>query len=98
MKQSISPFTLRVPDEQMHAVANGEGVRLPWSRGARIMMYPETIVPKQPKQAMPCECPFGAFPHPALSAANCSTPRMRSVRQFASKYLIPSSFASRCMR
>jgi hypothetical protein len=33
----------------MHVVPNGEDVRLPWSRGARIMMYPETIVPKQPK-------------------------------------------------
>jgi hypothetical protein len=36
-------------DEQKHVVTNGEDVCLPWSRGARIMMYRETIVPKQLK-------------------------------------------------
>jgi hypothetical protein len=44
--QTPSVFDL---DEQMHVVPNGEDVRLPWSRGARIMMYGETIVPKQLK-------------------------------------------------
>jgi hypothetical protein len=33
-------------DESMHVVTNGDDVHLPWSRRARIVMCPESIVPK----------------------------------------------------
>ena len=46
-------------DEQVHVVTDGKDVRLPWSRRARIMMYSETIVPKQPKHFQLQRPPWG---------------------------------------